>query len=163
MENTRRSGSADENPRKRWAIVVATGCKWIGGEKRTNRRIQVPASMWPCKIEERLTLELVVDKEREMYETKITDKTGFTIRYPGSCPEFMEDRGVVWFKPRDLYAFVDMLEEEERNQRSGFASRPVPQPEGNRNGWIDEEKEQEEEGGVDSDLESTATSRYNPT
>ena len=95
MENTRRSGSADENPWKRWAIVVATGCKWIGGEKRTNKRIQVPASMWPCKIEERLTLELVVDKEREMYETKITDKIGFTIRYPGSCPEFMEEEE--WF------------------------------------------------------------------
>ena len=163
MENTRRSGSADENPRKRWAIVVATGCKRIGGRKRTNERIQVPASMWPCKIEERLTLELVVDKEREMYETKITDKEGFTTRYPRRCPEFMEDGAAVRLRTQSSDTSIDQLEEEERGRRSGFASRPLPQPEGNWNGWIREEEEHEKEEEVDSDLESTATSRFNPT
>ena len=163
MENTRRSGSADENPRKRWAIVVATGCKRIGGRKRTNERIQVPVSMWPCTIEEKLTLDQVDGEEVERYETKITDKEGFTTRYPGRCPEFLEDGAAVRLRTRGLYAFVDMLEEEERNRRSGFASRPLPQPERNRNGWISEEEEHEKEEEVDSDLESTATSRFNPT
>ena len=53
--------------------------------------------------------------------------------------------------------------EEGRNPRSGFASRPISQHEGNRNGWISEKEEDEEEYEVDSDLESTATSRYNPS
>ena len=66
-----------------------------------------------------------------------------------------------------MYAFVDSVDEEERNLRSGFASRPLPQHEGNRNGWISEEEEYEEECEeeyeVDSDLESTTTSRFNPS
>ena len=51
------------------------------------------------------------------------------------------------------------MEEEERNLKDGFASRPLPLIDGNKNGWISEEEEYE----VDSDLESTATSRFNPS
>ena len=115
--------------------------------------------MFPCVIEEKLTLENVDGKEVERYETKVADKEGFTTKYPGKCPQFLEDGGVVWARPRNLYAFVDRVEEEERNLRIGFASRPLPQHEGNQNGWISEEEEYE----VDSDLESTATSRFNPS
>ena len=91
------------------------------------------------------------------------DKDGFTTRYPGRCPEFLENRGVVWARPRHLYAFVDHVDEEMRNVRNGFASRLLPQHEGNRNGWISAEEEHEEEYEEDSDLESTATSRFNPS
>ena len=41
---------------RKWTNVAVKGCKWIGGAKRTNRRIRVPASAWPCTIEEKLTL-----------------------------------------------------------------------------------------------------------
>ena len=181
MDNARRSDSSDENPRgmvahnigttqgqarhlgRKWTTVVVKGCKRIGKWKRENKRIRVPASMWPCTIEEKLTLELVDGKEVGRYETKITDNEGFTTRYPGRCPQFMEDGAAVRLRPRGLCASIDQLEEEDRNRRSGFASRPLPQPEGNRNGWISEEKEHEKEEEVDSDLESTATSRFNPT
>ena len=40
----------------------------------------------------------------------------------------------------------------------GYASQPLPQQEGNRNGWLSAEETDEE----DSDLESTARSSYNP-
>lgn len=61
-----------------------------------------------------------------------------------------------------LTLFV-LTEEEERKLRSGFASRSLPQHEGNRNGWISDEEKYEEEYEVDSDLESTATSRFIPS
>ena len=79
----------------RWTTVVATGCKRVGRMKRINRRILVPASMLPCAIEEKLTLENVDGKEIERYETKVADKEGFTTKYPRKCPQFLEDGGVV--------------------------------------------------------------------
>lgn len=123
----------------RWTTVDATGCKRVGRMKWINRRILVPASMFPCAIEEKLILENVDGKEIESYETKVADKEGFTTKYPGECPQFLEDGGVVWARPRDLYAFVDRVEEEEY------------------------EEKYEEEYEVDSDLESTASSRFNPS
>ena len=143
----------------RWTTIVAIGCKRIGSLKRTNKRILVHASICPCKIEEKMTLVNVDGEEIERYETKVTNKDGYIIRYPRKCPKFLEDGGEVWAEPHNLYGFVDRIEEEERNLRSGFASRPLPQNEGNRNGWISEEEEYE----VDSDLESTASSRFNPS
>ena len=159
MENNRCSSPANGGHEKRWTTVYATGCIWVDGRKRINREIQVPASMWPCVIEERLTL-VGTDKKKKKYETKITDNKGNITMYPGKCPDFMEDRGEIWFRRTDLYDFVDIVEEE-GSQRDGFVSRPIPQREGNRNGWIDDEEEQEEEE-VDSDLKSTATSKYKP-
>ena len=70
---------------------------------------------------------------------------------------------MVWARPQNLYAFVDYVEEEVRNVRSSFASHLLPQHEGNRNGWISAEENYEEEYEEDLDLESTATSRFNPS
>ena len=163
MENARRSDSVNENPKMRWALIIATGCERIGGRKRTNKQIQVPVNMWPCTIEEKLTLDQVDGKEVKRYETKITDNEGFTTVYPGKCPEFMENGEAVRFRTQSSDMSSDQLEEEEGGHRSGFATHPLPQPKGNKNGWISEEEEYEEEEEVDSDLESTATSRFNPT
>ena len=93
----------------------------------------------------------------------MAEKEGFTTKYPRRCLAFLEDGGVVWARPRYLYAFIDNVEEEMRNVRNGFASRLLPQHKGNRNGWISAEEEHEEEYEEDSDLESTATSRFNPS
>ena len=83
------------------------------------------------------------DKEKQRYETKTNDNKGIGTKYYGKCHE--------------------SVEEEERDRKSGFASRLLPQHENNRNGWISDRKEEKEENDVDSDLESTATSRYNPS
>ena len=132
--------------RKRWATVVVKGRRWIGKLRRVNRRIRVPASMFPCTIEEKLKLEDVNGEEMQRYETRVTNKDGNVTVYPGRCPRFLTDDG----------AMVDQVGDEGRNPRSGFASRPLPQHGGNRNGWISEEARDE----VESDLESTATSRF---
>ena len=76
----------------------------------------------------------------ERFETKMADKEGVVTRYSRRRPQFMEDGAAVRLRPRSLYASIDQLEKEDRNRRSGFASRPLPQPEGNWNGWISEEK-----------------------
>ena len=59
----------------------------------------------------------------------MAEKEGFTTKYPGRCLAFLEDGGVVWARPRYLYAFIDNVEEEMRNVRNGFASRLLPQRE----------------------------------
>lgn len=138
----------------RWTTVVATGRKRVGKMKRTNRRMLVPASMVPCVIEKKLTLENVNGEMVVKYETKVAAKEGFTTKYPGRCPQFLEDNGVVWARPQGLYDFVDRVDEELRNSRDNFARHPLPQIQGNRNGWVSEEEE------VDSDLESTACTPF---
>ena len=138
----------------RWATVVAKGRKRVGKMKRTNRRILVPASMVPCVIEEKMTLENVNGELVERYETKVADKEGFTTKYPCKCPQFLEDDGVVWARPRGLYDFVDRIDEELRDREDDFARHPLPQNHGNKNGWVSEEEE------VDSDLESTARTPF---
>ena len=83
------------------------------------------------------------DKKKEKYETTTIDNKSIGTKYCGNCHE--------------------LAEEEERDCKSGFASRLLPQHENNKNGWISEREEEKEENDVDSDLESTATSRYNPS
>ena len=85
----------------------------------------------------------VEDKKEEKYETTPNDDKSIGTKYCGKCPEFAEG--------------------DERDSESGFASRLLPQHENNKNGWISEREEEKEENEVDSDLESTATSRYNPS
>ena len=82
------------------------------------------------------------DKEKEMYGTKANDNYGINTKYYGKCHK--------------------SVEEEERDRKSGFASRLLPQHEFNINDWISEREEEKEENDVDSELESTATSLYNP-
>ena len=133
----------------RWTLVIPTGVKKRGSTKRTNRRWLVPARMYPCRIEEKLTLSVIGRTEVELYETKLIHKDGSVVKYLGQCPDFLED-GVV-LKPRDLYAFADGIDEECRRHKEGFASHPQPELAGSMNGWISDEDE------VDSDLESTAS------
>ena len=108
----------------RWAIVVPTGCKRMGAVRHTCKKIRIPARMFPCSIKEKLTLVEVSGVKVEIYETEVTDKDGHIVRFPGSCPKFLED-GVM---PRhdDPYDFVNRMEEEERNRRDSYASGPLP-------------------------------------
>lgn len=83
------------------------------------------------------------DKEKEMYGTKANYNNGIKTKYYGKCHK--------------------SVEEEERDHKCGFTSRHLPQHENNRSGWISGREEEKEENDLDSDLESTATSRYNPS
>ncbi|GKE75092.1 hypothetical protein Tco_1537133, partial [Tanacetum coccineum] len=39
------------------SIAIATGCKRFKNTKRSNRKIPIPIALWPCKVEEEMTLE----------------------------------------------------------------------------------------------------------
>ncbi|GJY63487.1 retrovirus-related pol polyprotein from transposon TNT 1-94 [Tanacetum coccineum] len=60
---------------------------------------------------------------------------------------------------RDLYRFVDHPQIQQANPMNEFAPHQIPQPLGNMNGWLIESEEEAERDEVDSDLESTASSK----
>ncbi|GJV75708.1 hypothetical protein Tco_1507292 [Tanacetum coccineum] len=48
---------------------------------------------------------------------------------------------------------------QQRSHRNEFAPRRLSQPDGNMNGWLLEDEDEVERNEVDSDLESTASSK----
>ncbi|GJU73286.1 putative reverse transcriptase domain-containing protein [Tanacetum coccineum] len=103
------------------SIAIATGCKRFKNTKRSNRKIRIPIALWPCKVEEEMTLEEV--------DGQMVGK------------------------------FVDHPQIQQANPINEFAPHQIPQPLGNMNGWLIESEEEAERDEVDSDLESTASSK----
>ncbi|GJW71916.1 hypothetical protein Tco_0128833 [Tanacetum coccineum] len=56
------------------SVAFATGCKRIKNSKRCNRKIRIPIAMWPCRVEEKMTLKEVDGQTVEEIETKIMCK-----------------------------------------------------------------------------------------
>ncbi|GJY50782.1 hypothetical protein Tco_0441629, partial [Tanacetum coccineum] len=62
-------------------VAFTTGCRKIKCKwKRCNRKIRIPIGMWPCKVEEKMTLKEVDGKMIEEIETKIIIKDGIVTR-----------------------------------------------------------------------------------
>ncbi|GJV50783.1 putative reverse transcriptase domain-containing protein [Tanacetum coccineum] len=117
------------------SVAFATGCRRIKNCKRCNRKIRIPIGMWPCRVEEKMTLKEVDGKTVEEIETKIIAKDGTVTRVPGEFQGY------------------------ETSEEEPFTPHRLPQPEGNMNGWLMEDEEELERNEVDSDLESTASSK----
>ncbi|GJR10350.1 putative ribonuclease H-like domain-containing protein [Tanacetum coccineum] len=64
----------------RASVAFATGCRRINKIRRGNRKIRVPIAMWPCKVEEKMTLKAVNGKTIQEFETKIIAKDGTITR-----------------------------------------------------------------------------------
>ncbi|GJW52748.1 hypothetical protein Tco_0096833 [Tanacetum coccineum] len=60
------------------SVAFATGCRKIKNckWKRCNRKIRIPIGMWPCRVEEKITLKEVNGKIVKEIETKIIAKDG---------------------------------------------------------------------------------------
>ncbi|GJV74168.1 hypothetical protein Tco_1494163 [Tanacetum coccineum] len=81
-------------PKKfRMGVAIATGRRgyykpgtraWVS---RISRKIRIPISMYPCRVEERLTIELAEGREVEKIVTTVT-KNGVVTRYPGKFHEY---------------------------------------------------------------------------
>ncbi|GJR26811.1 hypothetical protein Tco_1103043 [Tanacetum coccineum] len=65
------------------SVAFATGCKRIKKSKRCNRKIRIPIAMWPCRVEEKMTLKEVDGQTVEEIETKIIAKDSTITRVPG--------------------------------------------------------------------------------
>ncbi|GJV53385.1 hypothetical protein Tco_1449126 [Tanacetum coccineum] len=143
------------------SVAFATGCKRIKNSKRCNRKIRIPIAMWPCRVEEKMTLKEVDGQTVEEIETKIIAKDGTITRVPRKFQgyETSEEEPVEQPRRHDLYRFVDHPQLQQGNPMNEFAPHRLPQPKGNMNGWLIEDKEEVERNEVDSDLESTASSK----
>ncbi|GJW00755.1 hypothetical protein Tco_1556006 [Tanacetum coccineum] len=97
----------------------------------------------------------------EEIETKIIAKDGTITRVPGKFQGYETSEEEPEEQPRrhDLYGFVDHPQLQQGNLMNEFAPHRLPQPKGNMNGWLIEDEEEVERNEVDSDLESTASSK----
>ncbi|GJR97449.1 hypothetical protein Tco_0269623 [Tanacetum coccineum] len=75
------------------------------------------------------------------------------------CYEMSEEESVEQPRRHDLYGFVDHPQLQQGNPMNEFAPHRLPQSKGNMNGWLIENEEEVERDEVDSDLESTASSK----
>ncbi|GJX64094.1 hypothetical protein Tco_0298437 [Tanacetum coccineum] len=118
------------------SVAFATGCKRIKNSKRCNRKIRIPIAMWPCRVEEKMTLKEVDGQTVEEIETKIIAKDGTITRVPGKFQgyETSEEEPVEQPRRHDLYGFVDHPQLQQGNPMNEFAPHRLPQPKGNMNG-----------------------------
>ncbi|GJX33149.1 putative reverse transcriptase domain-containing protein [Tanacetum coccineum] len=143
------------------SVAFATGCRRIKNYKRCNRKVRIPIGMWPCRVEEKMTLKEVDGETVEVIETKIIAKDGIVTKVPGQFQgyETSEEEPVEQSRRHDLYGFVDHPPLQQGNPMNEFAPHRLPQPESNMNGWLMEDEDELERNEVDSDLESTASSK----
>ncbi|GKB20806.1 putative reverse transcriptase domain-containing protein [Tanacetum coccineum] len=108
-----------------------------------------------------MTLKEVNGQTVEEIETKIIAKDGTITRVPGKFQGYETSEEEPEEQPRrhDLYGFVDHPQLQQGNLMNEFAPHRLPQPKGNMNGWLIEDEEEVERNEVDSDLESTASSK----
>ncbi|GJT53250.1 putative reverse transcriptase domain-containing protein [Tanacetum coccineum] len=120
------------------SVAFATRCRRINKSRRCNRKIRVPIAMWPCRVEEKMTLKEVDGQTIQEFETKIIAKDGTIIRVSGTFQDYetSEEESVERPRRRDLYGFVDHPQLQQRK-----------------------DEDEVERNEVDSDLESTASSK----
>ncbi|GKE41485.1 hypothetical protein Tco_1468769, partial [Tanacetum coccineum] len=77
-------------------VSIATNVRDItnrGHSAWVSRKNCIPIAMYPCRAEERLTIELVEGREVEKIVTTMT-KNGVVTRYPGKFHEYqLTDKG----------------------------------------------------------------------
>ncbi|GJZ79094.1 hypothetical protein Tco_0643931 [Tanacetum coccineum] len=116
------------------SVAFATGCKKIKKCRRGNRKIRIPIAMWPCRVEEKMTLKEVDGQTVEEIETKIIAKDGTITRVPGKFQgyETSEEEPVEQPRRHDLYGFVDHPQLQQGNLMNEFCNyQLLPQPKDN--------------------------------
>ncbi|GJR94980.1 hypothetical protein Tco_0267154 [Tanacetum coccineum] len=111
------------------SVAFATGCKSIKKTKRCNRKIRIPIAMWPCRVEEKMTLKEVDGQTVKEIETKIIAKDGTITRVPGKFQDYemSEEEPVEQPRRHDLYGFVDHPQLQQGNPMNKFAPHRLPQ------------------------------------
>ncbi|GJT17641.1 hypothetical protein Tco_0876347 [Tanacetum coccineum] len=123
-----------------WGIMRSTGIKRyidpIFGCKiwRTNRKCRIPIDLYPCKVEERLTLKKVGDQMIRVIQRRRIDKEGNVSRFQEYHTSDEEEEELSEHPPYNKYGFVDHPQLQRKDQRNKFAPYPLPPQEGNMNG-----------------------------
>ncbi|GJR73799.1 hypothetical protein Tco_0086164 [Tanacetum coccineum] len=132
--------SPPDHKKFRWGIAHATGRKgftdpktgiWL---KRINRKIRIPIDLYPCRVEEKLTMKEVDGETIMKLETKMIAKDGTVSKFLGKFPGYTPSK-----------------EEEEEPEKKGSKEAPEKGPNYEFLSYAVSDS--------DSDLESTARSR----
>ncbi|GJZ09684.1 hypothetical protein Tco_0543967 [Tanacetum coccineum] len=82
----------------RIGVAIAKGCRgyykpgtraWV---IRGSRMIRIPIDMYPCRVEERLTIKLVNGEEVLKIETTVTAKDGTITKFPRKFLEYKQTK-----------------------------------------------------------------------
>ncbi|GJT68782.1 hypothetical protein Tco_1020262 [Tanacetum coccineum] len=131
--------SPPDRKKFRWGIAHATGRKgftdpktgiWL---KRINRKIRIPIDLYPCRVEEKLTMKEVDGETIMKLETKMIAKDGTVSKFPRKFPGYTPSK-----------------EEEEEPEKKGSKEAPEKGPNYEFLSYAVSDS--------DSDLESTARS-----
>ncbi|GJW79922.1 putative reverse transcriptase domain-containing protein [Tanacetum coccineum] len=142
----------------RWAIMRSTGIKNyidpISGCKIwcTNRKCRIPIDLYPCKVEESMTMKKVGDQTIRVIQRRRIDKEGNVSRFQEYHTSDEEEEELSEHPPYNKYRFVDHPQLQMEDQRNKFAPYPLPPQEGNMNGWLIDDAN-------DSDLDSAASNQ----
>ncbi|GJZ75847.1 hypothetical protein Tco_0640312 [Tanacetum coccineum] len=126
----------------------------ISGSKiwRTNRKCRIPIDLYPCKVEESMTMKKVGDQTIGVIQRRRIDKEGNVSRFQEYHTSDEEEEEFNEHPPYNKYGFVDHPQLQLEDQRNKFAPYPLPQQEGNMNGWLIDDAN-------DPDLESTGSNQ----
>ncbi|GKD51173.1 hypothetical protein Tco_1280149, partial [Tanacetum coccineum] len=113
----------------RASVDFATGCRRINKSRWCKRKIRVPIAMWPCRVEEKMTLKEVDGQTIQEFETKIIAKDGTITRVPGIFQDYetSEEEPVEQPRRHYLYGFVDHPQLQQGNLMNEFAPHRLPQ------------------------------------
>ncbi|GKA79049.1 putative ribonuclease H-like domain-containing protein [Tanacetum coccineum] len=109
----------------RASVAFATGCRRINKSRRCNRKIRVPIAMWPCKVEEKMTLKEVDGKTIQEFETKIIAKDGTITRVPGTFQGYETSEEESVERPRKQDEDEVERNEVDSDLESTASSKPV--------------------------------------
>ncbi|GJW52152.1 putative reverse transcriptase domain-containing protein [Tanacetum coccineum] len=118
----------------------------------TNIKCRIPIDLYPCKVEERMTMKKVGDQTIGVIRRRRIDKEGNVSRFQEYHTSDEEEEELSEHPPYNKYGFVDHPQLQREDQRNKFAPYSLPPQEGNTNGWLTEDAN-------DSDLESTASNQ----
>ncbi|GJV62074.1 putative nucleotidyltransferase, ribonuclease H, partial [Tanacetum coccineum] len=125
-----------------------SGCKiW-----RTNRKCRIPIDLYPCKVEESMTMKKVGDQTIGVIWRRRIEKEGNVSRFQEYHTSDEEEEELSEHPPYNKYGFVDHPQLQMEDQRNKFAPYPLPPQEGNMNGWLTDDAN-------NLDLESTASNQ----
>ncbi|GJY40110.1 putative nucleotidyltransferase, ribonuclease H [Tanacetum coccineum] len=116
----------------RWGIMRSTGIKRyidpISGCKiwRTNRKCRIPIDLYPCKVEESMTMKKVGDQTIGVIRRRRIDKEGNVSRFQEYHTSDEEEEELSEHPPYNKYGFVDHPQLQMEDQRNKFAPYPLP-------------------------------------
>ncbi|GJU78194.1 putative reverse transcriptase domain-containing protein, partial [Tanacetum coccineum] len=121
----------------RWGIMRSTGIKRyidpISGCKiwRTNRKCRIPIDLYPCKVEESMTMKKVGDQTIGVIRRRRIDKEGNVSRFQEYHTSDEEEEELSEHPPYNKYGFVDHLQlqiEDQRNKNMVQTRQPNNPP-----------------------------------